>query len=303
MSIIKSKIAQFYFTGWFIMMIGIILTGFVSMGIITRNEVTSNMFQIGSLIEITLLSMGLAYRYKTKQNEISKRDLIIQKQNKLATMGEMIGHISHQWRQPLSEINSVIMKIEADLNNDKYNVNTLNNDLIHIENVTEYMSQTIDAFNGYLKKDKLYVQLSLEEIVSKALSLSSSMFTQYSINVKTTVNDKSMIRICEGELIQVLLVILTNAKDALLNQNIRHKEITITIGKDDTTLILEIEDNAGGIEKELISKIFEPYFTTKLTSKGLGIGLYMSKMLIEESMNGTISAQNTKAGAKFTIIL
>jgi len=297
----KNKVALFYFFGWLMMMIGIILTSLTIMNIIPRNDFTSNILQLGSLFEISLLSMGIAYRYKLKQEELLNKNTIIQDQSKLASMGEMLQNIAHQWRQPLSEINAVAMKIDADFYKKRLDALTLEEDLQRIENITYHMSNTIESFNSYFKDNKQLDITTLEIVINKALNLMDG--TLKDIEIKLLIEDKSNININISEFIQVILVILNNAVDALISNEIKNKTITIRIKKLKNKSILEIEDNAGGIKEENLDKIFEPYFSTKFKSDGIGIGLYMAKMLVEESLKGTLSVLNTEDGARFKIIL
>jgi C4-dicarboxylate-specific signal transduction histidine kinase len=285
------------------MMIGIIITGLVAMSLIPRNIFTINFFQVGTLVEVALLSMGLAYRYKLSQDELVKKTRFIHEQSKLASMGEMLGHISHQWRQPLSEINSVAMKIETDFKKNRLSAVSLDKHIEKIEDVTEHMSETIDSFNGYFKSDKCQTLVTLEDVVNKTLSLVQESFLKSDVKVQKIVDSKEKIEIVESELVQVLLVLLNNAREAFKSSHKGIKVVTIRIEKEKKKYIIIIEDNAGGIKLENISKVFEPYYTSKFESNGVGIGLYMAKMLVEESLKGSLLAENSEKGAIFSIKL
>ena len=299
----KRKIAQFYFYGWFLMMLGIVITGLISLGVIPRNEYTSYFFQLGSLVEITLLSMGLAYRYKVNQDQLREKSKVLHEQAKLASMGEMLRHIAHQWRQPLSEINSVAMKIETDHRRKTMDDESLDRNIEHIENITEHMSQTIQDFNGFFKSDKEKRKTPLRPVVEKALDLVLSGLDKSAVDVEIVVERDEEVFVVEGELIQVLLVLLNNARDALKERDPEEKWIKITIDIHDDKRVIEVEDSGGGIDEQDIEKVFEPYFTTKFESQGVGIGLYMSKMIVEESLGGKLIVENTVHGAKFSIDL
>ena len=299
--ILKRKLAFFYLFGWLVMLVAIIFTGLLSMGIIERNDFTAYIFQLGIMIEITLLSMGLAYRYKLNQEQLVEKTKILHEQAKLASMGEMIQHIAHQWRQPLSEINSVAMKIESDHRRKLMTDSNLDANIEHIESLTEHMSQTISDFNGYFKSNKKKASIPLKQVVDKALGLVMGGLVKSTIDVQVVENYSENVSVVEGELIQVLLVLLNNARDVLNERNPDVKWIKLTISKENDSSIIEIEDSAGGINIEPINKVFEPYFTTKFESQGVGIGLYMSKMIVEESLKGTLGVADTEYGAKFTI--
>ncbi len=299
----KSRIAVFYFLGWFTMMLGIITTGLVVMNVIQRNMFTSDILQIGVLVEITLLSMGLAYRYKINQDQLIEKTQVLHEQSKLAAMGEMMRHISHQWRQPLSEINSVAMKIETDHRKDILDDVSLDRNIEQIENITEHMSKTIQDFNSYFKSDKAKTKTTLEAVVDKALALVMGGLSKNDIHIDKAVEVAEIVEIVDGELVQVLLVLLNNARDALKASDVPEKWIKIRIAKENSKHLIEVEDSAGGIAEENLAKVFEPYFTTKFEAQGVGIGLYMSKMIVEESLGGSLSVINGSHGAKFTVVL
>ncbi len=301
--VLKRKIALFFFFGWLVMLLAIILTGMLSFGLIQRNDFTSYIFQIGIILEITLLSMGLAYRYKLRQDELVEKTKLIYAQSKLAAMGEMLGYISHQWRQPLSEINAIAMRIETDQSNKILNDERLDSHIQKIENTTEYMSQTIDSFNSYFKSDKQLSKVRLEDVLKQTLNLVEEKFSNCDIKISQIINDREYISLVENELVQIILVILNNAYDALLLNNIQNKTITVKIEKHKDMHTIVIEDNAGGIKEENLQKIFKPYFSTKSDSDGIGIGLYMAKMLVIESLKGTLEVSNIKNGTRFEITL
>ena len=301
--VLKRKIALFYFLGWVVMLVAILITGLLSLGFIERNDFTAYIFQMGIVIEITLLSMGLAYRYKINQDELREKTLVLHEQSKLAAMGEMMRHIAHQWRQPLSEINSVAMKIETEHRRNTLDDATLDRNLEQIENITEHMSKTIQDFNSYFKSDKAKTKTTLEAVVDKALGLVMGGLSKNDIRIDKEVEADEKLEIVEGELVQVLLVLLNNARDALNTSDVAEKRIKIRIAKENGKHLIEVEDNAGGIEEQNLKKVFEPYFTTKFEAQGVGIGLYMSKMIIEESLGGRLTVVNSKEGSLFKIIL
>lgn len=300
--VLKSRLALFYLSGWLTMLVASIVTGLTSYGVVERNDFTAYIFQTGIMIEIALLSMGLAYRYKVNQDKLAEKSRVIHEQAKLASMGEMLRHIAHQWRQPLSEINSVAMKIETDHRRNTLDERSLDKNIEQIENITEHMSQTIRDFNGYFKSDKEKTRVILEEVVDKALDLVLSGLTRSDIKVEKIVESREEVDIVEGELIQVLLVLLNNARDALKTDGAREQWIKIRITKEGSKNLIEIEDSGGGIENADLEKVFEPYFTTKFESQGVGIGLYMAKMIVEESLGGRLSVSNGTDGAKFALV-
>ncbi len=293
------KNAKYFFIIWSISLGGMIGTMLYYVGVLP--SAIPYLFEITVIIEVLLFSIVLASQIKDLQKEKLEKNKIILEQSKLASMGEMIQNIAHQWRQPLSEINAVAMKIDADFYKKRLDASTLDGDIQRIENITYHMSNTIESFNSYFKQNKQLNITTLKTVVDKALNIMDGSLKN--IEVKLSIEDNSKININISEFIQVILVILNNAVDALNSNNIENKTITIVIKKSNDKLILEIEDNAGGIKEENLTKIFEPYFTTKFKSDGIGIGLYMAKMLIEDSLKGRLSVLNTQSGTRFKIIL
>ena len=283
------------------MLIAVILTALLSMGFLERDNATAYIFQVGIIVEITLLSMGLAYRYKINQDKLAEKSKVIHEQAKLASMGEMMQHIAHQWRQPLSEINSVAMKIESEYRRQTLSDASLDKNIGKIENITEHMSKTIQDFNGYFKSDKEKVEVKLEDVVDKALDLVWSGLDKRDIEVRKHVENDDKVLLVEGELIQVMLVLMNNARDALVNSEDSARWISIMITKERGKNCIIVEDSGGGISEANLDKVFEPYFTTKFESQGVGIGLYMCKMIVEESMGGRLRVENGSDGARFSI--
>ena len=227
--------------------------------------------------------------------EKEERDKLFFQQSKMAAMGEMLGNIAHQWRQPLSVISTAAtgIKLQKDLNilNDK----DLDYAMSSINNSAQYLSKTIDDFRSFFDpKNNKEKEFSLLEMIEKSLSIVSSQFVSKNIEIIKNIEDIKILS-SENELIQVILNILNNAKDALI-QNIDEKEsrlIKISTKKSDSQIIITISDNALGINNEFINKIFEPYFTTKHQYQGTGLGLYMTRKIISTSFKGEISVQNS----------
>ena len=301
--VLKRKIALFYLLGWIVMLVAIIITGLLSFGYVQRNDFTIYIFQLGIIIEITLLSMGLAYRYKINQEALAESNRLIQEQAKLASMGELLRHISHQWRQPLSEINAVAMKIETEYRRETLDAKKLDENIEAIETITEHMSKTIQDFNSYFRSDKKSITVMPEQVIQKSLNLVKSSLKEHGIEISVVIEPTHSVKVVEGELVQVVLVLLNNARDAIVSKKCEAKWIKVWVREVDAKVLISVEDSGGGIAKENLSKVFEPYFTTKFEAQGTGIGLYMSKMIVEESLGGNLSVSNSRDGAKFIISL
>ena len=224
--------------------------------------------------------------------ENSKQQHILSQQSKMAAMGEMIGNIAHQWRQPLSVITTVAsgMKLQKEFNtlDDK----TFNDSIDNITNSAQYLSKTIDDFRNFFKSDKNESIFSISESIEKVIKLTEAQFKNNEIIFIKNIQDFNILGL-ENEFIQALINILNNAKDALLEEK-GLRLIIISTNKSENKAFIKIEDNAGGIDEKIIDKIFEPYFTTKHQSKGTGIGLYMTQKIINQHMNGNICIKNSE---------
>lgn len=247
------------------------------------------------------INNNLEEKIKEGIEELRKKDMMLIQQSKMAAMGEMIAIISHQWKQPLNTLSLIPMSLQ-----NAYAMNRIDEEFItklsdKVTNQIRYMDQTIDDFSTFLKPDKTRQAFSVKSAVEKTLAILKPQLYYSSIDV--TINGEDVQHNSyENELQQVVLNIISNAKDALVEHNAENRKITIDINRDDLALTLTIADNAGGIPEEILTQVFESYFTTK-GSDGSGVGLYMSKMIVEESLLGRIKVYNDDEGAVFTIEL
>ena len=259
--------------------------------------------------ELREINSELEIRIKKELEESSKKDRLLFQQQKMVSMGQMIENIAHQWRQPLSIITTSAsgIKLKKQINDldDEFLFNTLDS----ILNTSKYLSNTIDDFRYFFRPEKEKSDFYLEQCCSKTIELINPNFINQNIKIIYKIEDIKVSGY-ETELIQVLINILNNSKDALLSLN-DERFIFIDIFKKDNKAIIEINDNAGGINEEIIEKVFEPYFTTKHQSQGTGIGLFMCREIIAKHMNGQIEISNatfefnnkTHKGALVKIIL
>lgn len=249
---------------------------------------------------------------KLAQLELKQQYETIKEQSKMVSMGEMIGNIAHQWRQPLSMISTastgMILQKECDILTDELFKKTCND----INNNAQYLSKTIDDFRDFIKGDKKPIQFNLKNDTDAFLKLIEATIKNNHIDVVLNLTENVNIEGYPNELIQCFINIFNNAKDALLENNKENNRyIFISQETINNYVVIKFKDNAGGIPQDIISRIFEPYFTTKDTSKGTGLGLHMSYNLIVDGMNGTIEAKNSNftynnkeySGAEFTIKL
>ena len=234
-------------------------------------------------------------------NEKEKDELIIQ-QSRYAAMGEMIGNIAHQWRQPLSSISTLASGSRIRYKNNLISDEELDETFVKIKEYTTHLSQTIDDFRDFYKNDKQKELFTIEDVIKKSITLVEATYTEN--NIELVVNQKEKNLLVNGsssQLSQVFLNILNNAKDVLREKDIEKKVVYIEVFKEDTDVVINITDNAGGIPKDVAAKIYEPYFTTKHKSHGTGIGLFMSKRIVEQLFDGSLSNENREFTLNGTI--
>ncbi|WP_072681372.1 sensor histidine kinase [Arcobacter sp. LA11] len=234
-----------------------------------------------------------------EENKKSEQALI--NQSKMASMGEMLRNIAHQWRQPLSTISTAAsgIKIQKELGvlDDKEFDTTMD----AIVDTTQYLSQTINDFQNFFKMDSSIREFSSKDLVENIKSLISSSYKSNDIELIIEESENFLFKALYNEFIQVIINILNNAKDAFEHSTLKDRVVILSSVLEDNCYTLYIKDNAGGIPEDIINRIFEPYFTTKHQSLGTGIGLYMTKDIIENHLDGTIIAYNEKVEYKDTL--
>jgi len=247
---------------------------------------------------------------KLAQLKLREQEKTIVQQSKMAAMGEMIENIAHQWRQPLSVVSTAATGIKFKEEMDLIQEGDIQLTMNTIENSVQHLSQTINDFRDFFKTNKKQEKFVLGTTFEKTFKLLVSQFKTSNITIIKNIVDVDLFGL-EHELIQVLINLLNNARDELIKKEQKVKLILIDTSITSNTLEIYIQDNAGGIPNDIISEVFESHFTTKHESNGTGIGLYMSKMIIEEHMSGTIEVSNIEFkyegksydGAQFKIIL
>ncbi|MCP4970020.1 MAG: HAMP domain-containing protein [Arcobacter sp.] len=252
-------------------------------------------------ITLEELNINLDKKVKIEVEKRTNQESLLIQQSRLAAMGEMIGNIAHQWRQPLSVVTTaasgIKMEKEFGLSNEKSEIEKLD----VILNTSNFLSNTIEDFSNFFKPNKNRVDFNINLNAEKTLELVSASLKFNHINVIKNYKDIDLVYGFPNEYSQAVLNILTNAKDVLVSNQIQNPTISIKTYQLDSYGYIEIEDNAGGIKESILDKIFDPYFSTKHKSQGTGIGLYMSKMIIEQNMNGKLYAKNNEEGAVFII--
>ncbi|MFA7084078.1 MAG: ATP-binding protein [Arcobacteraceae bacterium] len=241
--------------------------------------------------ELITINMQLEDKIKHEVEKNLKKDRLLSRQSKMASMGEMIENIAHQWRQPLSIISTGAsgLKLQKQMNllKDEEFEETLD----IIVKTSSYLSSTIDDFRGFFKPQNQKEEFEIKNAIDKSLDLLSSNYKEIEI-IKNIQNH--VVMGFENELIQVFINIFNNAKDAFGNSPIKRKMIFISTYKKEDDLIIKIKDNAGGIPTEILDKVSEPYFTTKHKSQGTGIGLYMCEEILKKHMDGSLKIRNIR---------
>ncbi|WP_260876017.1 sensor histidine kinase [Aliarcobacter butzleri] len=272
-----------------------------------------NILILGMILIIFLLvasgyvSIFLENKLKEYKRELDNKQAILYQQSKMAAMGEMIGNIAHQWRQPLSIITTatsgMVLQKQMGVLTDEFFFEASN----RINTSSQYLSQTIDDFRNFFIPNKEKSKVNLIEIFKKTLDLISAQFSSKDIEIIKNIEGVEF-ESYENELIQALINILNNSRDELIKKD-GERFIFVDAFEKDNFINIIIKDNAGGVIKENLNKIFEPYFTTKYKSQGTGIGLYMTEEIITKHLNGTICVENVEFtynekeyfGAEFTI--
>ena len=244
------------------------------------------------------LNHTLEERIEAAVKELRRKDQSLIQQSRLAAMGEMINNIAHQWRQPLNLIGLIVQGLPEckDLSQEE-----LDHEVERIMNVIMYMSQTIDDFRFFFRQDKEKTRFSANQAVAKSTEFISPSLNDKGIKISIVEQSEVAVFGYSNEYAQVLLNILSNAKDVLVDKNVAEPRIDISICRADDRSVVTISDNGGGISGDIMPKIFDPYFTTKEKMQGTGIGLYMSKIIIEQNMGGSLTARNVEGGAAFII--
>lgn len=245
------------------------------------------------------------HRDITDQERQSK---IIESQNRTSAMGEMIGNIAHQWRQPISAINNVLNDLEFDIELEdlkEIDAETFIQTSNKVKEYTKYLSNTIDDFRNISSNDKVKTDFYINTIMDEASVIVNKEYANNNIQLQVVQGYEGELEFhgYKRELVQVLINILNNSKDVCIEREVEVPKVIVTFTRQKENVTIIVHDNAGGVPDAILSKIFDPYFTTKHESIGTGIGLYMSKKMIMEHFNGDINVVNEDNGAKFTITL
>ena len=262
-----------------------------------KNEVEQREEELHSLNE------NLSMKVQSGIDEGKQKDKKILEQAKLARIGSMISMIAHQWRQPLTELSGILMELETATRFKKVNEKHILGAIERSDKMIQFMSNTIDDFRNFYRPDKVKEEFLVSNSCKNAINIIGATLKNFNIKLNINVENDKKIYGYPTEFSQVILNILSNAADILVEKSIKNPQIDLNIDTKGILSIITIKDNAGGIAQKNQELIFDPYFSTKDSSKGTGLGLYISKLIIERNMGGELSVYNDAHGAVFKIIV
>ncbi|MCH9814704.1 MAG: PAS domain S-box protein [Epsilonproteobacteria bacterium] len=256
----------------------------------------------GKLLGLFGISRDMTEQHmgQVKEKEHHKQLLF---QSRLAQMGEMISMIVHQWRQPLNALSIVVNNLYLDHVMQELSDEKLQKSIDQSQKIIKSMTHTIDDFRNFYQQHQPTKMLNINDVIEKALDITENTLISSNIRLKRTYGCRDEIEVHESEMMQVFLNILKNAQDNFKEKKVRQALLIINTTETKEGIEIEICDNGGGIKEEHLEKVFEPYFTTKSDANGTGLGLYMSKMIIEDHHHGKIYAKNSDVGVCFVITL
>jgi len=253
--------------------------------------------------EIEELNSNLNKQVHEEVVKSRQKDLLLIQQSKMAALGEMISSIAHQWRQPLNALHLMVTNLKLDAMEGLVSEKSIE---LFSEKSSVYihkMSSTIDDFRNFYKPDKNRELFNVNDVVKNSIELSEYTMAHNNIHIRLIEKDKHNVTGYPGEFSQVILNLLNNSRDQIIDNKSQKREIEVIIDSDEKNSIVTVSDTGGGIPENIIGKIFDIYFTTKGGDQGTGIGLYMSKMIVEEHMKGRIFVENVESGARFKIVV
>ncbi len=251
--------------------------------------------------ELEELNSSLAVRVAEDLETLRRKDQMLIVQDRMAIMGEMINNIAHQWRQPLNTLGLVIQELPLSFDSADFNREFLEQSVAKGMELIQHMSCTIEDFRNFFRSDKEVVPFSINQLLVRTLAMIGKSFKDQQIAITLQTQGEPIVNGYPNEYAQVVLNILMNARDALLDKRVAAASISIQTFTEGGRAVMIITDNGGGIDAGIIDRLFDPYFTTKGPDKGTGIGLFMSKTIIEKNMGGRLTVRNTGGGAEFRV--
>jgi signal transduction histidine kinase len=286
-------------------------SSFISLSILRAQDNMEKLRTLNKELEET--NKKLEQNVKQEKEDNKEMSSIIYHQSKMASMGEMIGNIANLWRQPLNTISAIASGISLEIQHTGINKTSVIGQLERIVSTTKILTRTVNDFRNFYNVDNMHKEFNLSSAINKSLDISKNVMQLNNIEIIATLDASIVVYALENEFIQSFLNLITNSEDALIvNINMAHKRyIFIDLFKEDNKINIKIKDNAKGIEKKIEDDIFNEYFSTKKSSENIGLGLFLTKQIIEKHMNGCLNFKNSSYeyegneyyGAEFTITL
>ena len=251
--------------------------------------------------QLEVMNGSLEKRITETVTELRRKDQMLIQQSRQASMGEMINNIAHQWRQPLNNLGLIVQNLKFDFESGELTEEKMKAEVSLAMGTIMFMSRTIDDFRNFFRNDKEKQPFSLNSMVGRSIEFLSASLKNLKISVDLEENDSITAVGYPNEYSQVMLNILSNSKDVLAELQVISPRIRIRVFRENGNAVVTVWDNGGGIDELVLPRIFDPYFSTKEQGKGTGIGLYMSKVIIEKNMGGNIAAYNIDGGVEFRI--
>jgi len=247
------------------------------------------------------LYKNLSQQMDNEQQKYKEQLFLIAYQNRLAQKGQIFNIVAHQWRQPLNTLSILLERCKQ-----ARSLSKLDDELFHdihkqMGTMIQHMSTTIEDFSSFFKPDKKKKEFYIGDVLDKTLKLLKPTLVNANIQLIEDIDNSIKFVGYPNELGQAFINLINNAKDELISKDIEDKKISVELKKSNNTIQITICDNAGGISQDLMDKIFEPYFSTKNQKQGIGLGLYISRLVIQEHMDGDLYVENCEDGAKFII--
>ncbi|HJW02068.1 MAG TPA: ATP-binding protein [Azospira sp.] len=249
--------------------------------------------------ELRQLNETLEQRVQEELAKNREKDHMLIQQSRLAAMGEMVHNIAHQWRQPLNALSLLVRNIKDDYDFQALTPEAMDRAVADAQRLLGRMSATIDDFREFFRPEREMTEFDVAHAVGEAAFVIDSTLKSYRIDLKQNLAPGIDAEGFPSQFAQAVLNILANAKEAILERQVADGQITLELTRQDGSVVVTVTDNGGGIPADILPKIFDPYFTTK--DKGSGIGLYMTKTIIERNMHGEVRAENVAGGARFTL--
>lgn len=283
----------------FILLTALLLSQLIGRYVTRLKHVEEVLEEKGRLLEE--LNRSLEERVIMTVAELRRKDQLLIQQSRMAAMGEMLGNIAHQWRQPLNLLALKVQELGLRYECGEFSKELLDANIDKAMEIILHLSQTIDDFRDFSSPDKKKDLFSVEQVIAKTVSLVKESFKEQRIAIEVQNIGDPRINGYPNEYAQVLLNILMNARDASQERGTENARITVRSWTEKGRAVVTVADNAGGIGEEIMDRIFDAYFTTKELGKGTGVGLFMSKTIIEKNMGGRLTARNVGGGAEFRI--